>query len=250
MILKQFILSLFLALATPVFSQPTTLVYNLSSDKTLYETSDTTEIKSIASITKIMTAIVVLESGLDLEEKIPYPAPNSKKKLSRLDLLSLLLIRSDNYAANSLAEGSGGPAWFVYQMNRKAEELNLANTRFQDPSGLGVGNKSTAQDLKDLLNYAYNYDIIKSISATGSYAIAAPAKGKKPKEVLLNNTNRVLLQEFDNIKLSKTGTTNAAGKCLVMVVVTESYEKIAIVILGAKNRDQVNKIARVVINRL
>ncbi|NBP16189.1 peptidase S11 [bacterium] len=207
-------------------------------------------LRSIASITKLMTAIVVLDSGLDLAENIPYPTPSSKKKLSRLELLYLLLIRSDNHAANSLAEGSGGPSWFVYLMNKKAEELNLFNTRFQDPSGLGAGNKSTAQDLKDLLNYAYNYDIIKNISATGTLSFVETIPGKKSKELILNNTNRLLLQEFNNIRLSKTGTTNAAGKCLVMVVVTESYEKIAIVILGAKNRDQVNKIARVVINRL
>lgn len=235
----------------PAFSEPTTLVYNLTREETILETVDASEQKSIASITKLMTALVVVDSGLDLFEKIPYPTPSSSKKAARIDLLYLLLIRSDNYAANSLAEGGGGVPWFVYQMNRKAEELNLTNTRFQDPSGLGVGNKSTALDLKNLLNYAFNYDIIKNISSRESLWVINNTKdNKSSKEVVVNNTNKVLLQEFHNIKLSKTGTTNAAGKCLVMVVVTERYEKVAIVILGAKNRDQVNKLARMIINRL
>ena len=253
MMIKRYALSLFLLVAASAFSQPTTLVYDLSSDHTILETTDTNEIKSIASITKLMTAIVVLESGAALEEKIPYPTPRSKTKLSRQELLYRILIRSDNRAATSLANGGGGQTWFVYQMNKKAEELDLYSTKFNDPSGIGVNNKSTAQDLVILLNYAFNYDIIRELSSMSSYSFDVPGKNfkaNKSKQITGNNTNHVLLEEFKSIKLSKTGTTTAAGKCVAMIVITESYRKIAIVILGAKTRNEVNKIARQLISNL
>lgn len=196
-----------------------------------------------------MSAIVVIESGLDLSKKVRYRGKNSRKKeLTREELLNLLLIKSDNAAAYALAESMGGLPWFVYLMNKKADDLGMINTRFQDPSGLGAGNKSSAQDLVTLLDYAYFHDIIRNASSKSILFLEGSGSKKKP--LAVNNTNHKLLEEFSNIVLSKTGTTTAAGKCLVMLVLNEFNQRVAIVILGGKTREQVNVLARTIINNL
>ena len=227
----------------------TVYAYNISNQYPIVD-SEIDTIRPIASITKLMTAIVVLESGLPLDEKISYKGNFfSKQQFTREELLNLLLVKSDNKAADALAESNHGKAWFMYQMNRKAELLGMKDTHFNDPSGLNSGNTSTAKDLVILLTYAYTHDKIREITSATSYDLRIIDKRNKEKHIFVNNTNRKLLTTYNIIEISKTGTTNHAGKCVVLLV-TKHEERFAIIVLGGKTRNDVDNLVKNIINNL
>jgi len=219
----------------------TTYVYNVSKNEIVID-ENSTQVRAIASVTKLMTALVVLDAGLSLEEKIPTKGVwFFKKSATREELLQLMLVKSDNYAAESLAMNyPGGRNEFINAMNRKARFLGMLDTQYDDASGLSNKNMSTAKDLTLLLTYAFGLDTIKRLSSITSYKIEVPGK-KKTQVYGVNNTNHKMLELFnEEIMISKTGTTTAAGKCLALFVL-KGEEKYAIIFLGYKDRKRIEE---------
>jgi len=181
----------------------------------------------IASITKLMTAMVVLDAQLPLDEKIAISSEDrdslkgthSRIKvgttLSRQLALQLALMSSENRAAAALGRAyPGGFPAFVAAMNRKAVSLGMAHTRFVDSTGLNSNNTSTAQDLVKMVNAAYAYPLIREMTTTGFYDVAM--RGGSRQRVQFKNTNLLVRNKTWEIGLSKTGFINEAGHCLVM----------------------------------
>jgi D-alanyl-D-alanine carboxypeptidase len=134
-------------------------------------------------------------------------------------------------------------------MNKRAMALGMYDSNFDDTSGLSAKNTSTAKDLVTLLTYVYQNDKIREISALSKYDLTVVDKKNKEKHIPVNNTNLKLMTKYDIIEVSKTGTTNAAGKCLVMVV-HKNGDRIAIVILGGKTRTDVDNLAKRIIEQI
>jgi D-alanyl-D-alanine endopeptidase (penicillin-binding protein 7) len=195
----------------------------------------------IASITKLMTAMVILDSGLDLEERITLSREDavamkgSRSRLrtglgiSRGDLLLLALMASENRAAAALGHSyPGGLEAFVDAMNNKAVLLDMTETRFVEPTGLSPANVSTASDLAKLVRAAHEYPLIREFSTKDRATIKAAA-GKRMQPLAYGNTNGLVRSRHWDIELSKTGYISEAGRCLVMHV--RLAEKDLIVVL-------------------
>lgn len=249
------LLLLVLLFSQLVFAENTTYVYNVTKEQAIIEINPS-QIRSIASITKLMTATVVLSHpDMPLNEKVKYRGSRNVPAgmLTRDQLLSLMLVKSDNSAANALAESYpyGGRQEFIRLMNDKAKEIGMIDTRYEDPSGLGRWNLSTAKDLVTLLIKVHEYPKIKQITSSPEYRINVYVKKKKRKggnrTVTVNNTSKKLLDDFTEIEISKTGFTNPAGRCLVLFV-NKGEESYGIVILGLSSREQVQQTARKILN--
>lgn len=201
------------------------LIVNQNTGETLYAKS--TNIPTpIASVTKLMTAMVLLDQHLPMDENISVnegdidtlKGTSSRLRmgttLSRRDMLQLALMSSENRAASALARTSSiGMAAFVVAMNTKAAELGMAHTHFSDPTGLNSENVSTAEDLVKMVKAAYQYPEIRAITTTPQYDV--PVNGyRRPLE--FRNTNILVRNGGWDIGLSKTGYINEAGRCLVM----------------------------------
>jgi D-alanyl-D-alanine endopeptidase (penicillin-binding protein 7) len=246
--MKKLILILSLLLSAHV-SSATTYVYNVTKDEVVHEYASE-RVRPIASVTKLMTAIVVIESGASLNEKVSYRGFLGRKELSREELLKLLLVKSDNQAAEALAKAhSGGRSSFIANMNHKAEQLGMIHTQYEDPSGIGRNNISNARDLSILLNYAYNFDTMKNLAAIEQMHVTQYTRRKVKRNLVVQNTNYNLLKEYKEIEISKTGFTNAAGKCLAMLL-TKNGEKYTIVILGERNTRDVQRVGKKIIEAL
>ena len=199
------------------------LVVAQDGGETLYEKNATTVVP-IASITKVMTAMVVLDSMPNLQESITITDEDVdylKGSRSRLQVgtamtremaLLLALMSSENRAAHALGRHyPGGLAAFVAAMNRKAASLGMARTHFEDPTGLTSNNVSTARDLARMVAAAHRYPLIREFSTTSG--ATAEVKGR---ELEYHNTNQLVKSPTWEIGLSKTGYIQEAGKCLVM----------------------------------
>jgi D-alanyl-D-alanine endopeptidase (penicillin-binding protein 7) len=207
------------------------VVIDASANRPVYA-KGADEVTSIASLTKLMTAIVTLDAGLPLDEEIAIDTDDfdylkgtrSRLRigalLSRREMLRLALMSSENRAASSLARNyPGGTAAFVAQMNAKAAALGMARTSFADPTGLSARNVSTANDLATLVATAAQYREIRDFSTTPSHYVEVHPTG----QVLgFNNTNRLVGSADWDIQLSKTGYIREAGKCLVMLATIAS----------------------------
>jgi len=201
------------------------LIVNQVTGETLYAKG--TDITTpIASITKLMTAMVLLDMHLPMEEfvsvsdsDVDYLKRTTSRLrvgtyLSRAEMLRLALMSSENRAASALARNTpGGTAAFVSAMNRKALELGMTNTRFADPTGLNSENVSTAEDLVKMIKIAYQYPDIRNLSTATSYDV--PIHGMRHM-VEFRNTNALVRNGTWDIGLSKTGYISEAGRCLVM----------------------------------
>lgn len=214
----------------------------------------------IASITKLMTALVTIDADLALEESITVSNEDVDRlkytssrlplgaTLTRGELLNLALIASENRAAAALSRAyPGGRSAFVMAMNRKARELGMQQTYFVDGTGLSSDNRSTAADLAKLVDAAYQYPLVRDITSTGNFDVSVPGRrivkvkqgGKikrvsKPVERRLAYVNTNALTRNDNwdIGVSKTGYINEAGHCLVMQTKIAG-EKVIIVLLDS-----------------
>ena len=214
-------------------------VMDLETGEMLKE-QNTSEVRSIASITKVMTAIVTLDANLDPDELIRVEAikgMSTKMRIgqliSRRDLLHITLMSSDNLAARTLAMNyPGGEYTFINRMNRKAEELGMTHTQFTDPTGLEDTNVSNAYDLIKMLTAAGTYSDIRRYSTSESTQITVPAK-KKAQTINFRTTNN-LVSKYKDIIVSKTGWIRKAGGCLIMLVETPSSKR-AIVVLNSRN---------------
>ncbi|MDP2029316.1 MAG: serine hydrolase [Thiobacillus sp.] len=224
--------------AMPELSAQSVLVFDQASGQPLLAKNASMQ-TPIASITKLMTAMLVLDAGLPLDERITLTNDDRdtlKGTGSRLSvgssytrgqLLHLALIASDNRAAHALGRTSpGGLDRFVANMNRTAHALGMRDTVYIEPTGLSSENRSTAMDLAKLADYAYqNFPEIRQITSTGYYTlgtqrVVVQKRRHQPqvtyRTVAFNNTNRLTRMDDWNIGLSKTGFINEAGHCLVM----------------------------------
>ena len=184
------------------------------------------EPRPIASITKLMTALVVLDSGLPLDEPITITKQDRDlikltgsrlsygATLTREELVRLALMASENRAANALARSypSGSKA-FIDAMNRKAETLGMHHSHFADPAGLDARNIASARDLVKLIRAAQSMPLIQQATTAHSLTVN-PFKRRGP--LRFGNTNRLLKRSEWEIGLSKTGYINEAGRCLAM----------------------------------
>jgi serine-type D-Ala-D-Ala endopeptidase (penicillin-binding protein 7) len=227
----------------PDLRSSTALVYDQGNQQVLYaKNSDISQ--PIASITKLMTAMVVLDAEQPLDDRIlvsPRDVDRLKythsrlrigMNLSRLELLSLALIASENRAAAALARSyPGAEPECVRAMNRKARELGMYGTVFVDGTGLSPGNRSTPEDLVKLVDAAYVHPLIRRISTTPSYLIPIGKRGKR--KMVFSNTNRLLLDGDWTIGVSKTGFIAESGHCLVMQA-RIAGERVVIVLLDGE----------------
>ena len=178
----------------------------------------------IASITKLMTAMVVLDTKMNLQESltiVPEDVDTLRHSRSRLrvgtgltrgDALLLALMASENRAAHALGRTyPGGLGAFVAAMNAKAQSLGLAETRFEDPAGISSGNVSSARDLARMVDAAYRYQLIREFTTRKKATIHS---GRRTREFC--NSNRLIRSSRWHIGLSKTGFIDEAGRCLVM----------------------------------
>ena len=223
----------------PKLRSAAALVLDAASGETLYA-KNSEIILPIASITKLMTAIVVLERGLDLEQRVAVSAADlramrgsrmpgrlrSGSVLTRDELLLLTLMASENRAAAALARTyPGGTESFVAAMNAEAGRLGLYDTRFADPTGLSPDNVSSAQDLAKLVRAAHGYPLIREYSTRPSAQVRA--RGGR---IGYSNTNRLVRSDQWDIELSKTGYIGAAGRCLVMHLRVASRDLVVILL--------------------
>ncbi|MDY0248652.1 MAG: D-alanyl-D-alanine endopeptidase [Pseudomonas sp.] len=217
------------------------LLVDLKTNQVLYS-SNPDFIAPIASVTKLMTAMVAIDAKQPLDEKLPIVIKDTAQmqgvfsrvrvgsQLSRHDTLLITLMSSENRAAASLAHHyPGGHQAFIQAMNAKAQALGMHNTRFVEPTGLSEENVSSAHDLVLLIKAAQQYPLIKQFSTTDEQTVAFT----KPNYTLgFRNTNALVRKDNWNIQLSKTGFTNSAGHCLVMS--TEMNKRpVAFVVLDA-----------------
>ena len=194
----------------------------------MIEGSHTDEIRSIASITKLMTTMVVLDSGQPLLETLPKKLYG--RNLTRLNLIELAMIKSDNNAARMLCEFyPTGLEGCIQAMNQKAFSLGMYDTTFTDPTGLFHTNVSTAQDLVKLVMAASNYETIKQASNKDKVSIPA----NKNQLTFFNNTNSLVGKGYEFV-VSKTGWITKSGGCIVMMLDTANGIR-TVVLLGSKN---------------
>ena len=215
------------------------IIYNPATHEVLYESNAQTP-RSIASITKVMTAVAFLENEVDLTRQVTVHPDDlrgaSTTYLRRHDrvtiqqLLHLLLIGSDNVAARTLARASlYGPIGFVERMNQKAAELGLTRTRYADPSGLYADNVSSAFDMARLISFASGDERIAAIMRMKDYQFSAPRR-----TVTLHNTNHLVGTDVD-VRGGKTGFISKSGYCLATLLRLPQGDQVAVVVLGAKS---------------
>lgn len=229
----------------PDLTSRAAISYDTSTDTLLYAKSINEKLP-IASLTKIVTAIIALEN-MNLADKITVSKSaatvgedsmrlSEGEKLTLEDLLHGLILNSGNDAAESIAQGSKFKRDdFLHLMNKKAEDLGLSNTRFSNPSGLqGDGIQySTAKELLVLARYALQNEKFAKIAATYEYEI--PQTSEHKAFTLYNETN--LLTTYPGVKGVKTGFTDEAGMCLVTYLDYQGHKIIA-VLLNSGNRRQ------------
>jgi D-alanyl-D-alanine endopeptidase (penicillin-binding protein 7) len=212
------------AAEAPDLKSSAALIMDEETGEVLYD-KNASAVVAIASITKLMTAMVTLDAGLPLDETITVTADDAeagtaKRKarlavgatLTRAEFLQLALMASENRAAAALGRAyPGGMDAFVNAMNAKAHELEMADSRFVEPTGLSSENVSSAGDLAKLVRAAKAYPLIAEYSTlpNADYTI----RGRR---VAFANTNGLVRGGSWEIGLSKTGFINAAGRCLVM----------------------------------
>jgi D-alanyl-D-alanine endopeptidase (penicillin-binding protein 7) len=240
----------------PVFAKKTNdysvLIYNESlSHQVVASNFDQ---RPIASLTKLMTAMVALDYRLNLDSKAflsdKAGSKLPKKMYTRRELLNAMLVRSDNGAAETLANDyPGGRKMFIKAMNIKAKNLGMNNTVFVDPTGLGKGNISNIEDVNKMMSNASKYNFISNFSVKKEVSFEIPKKNNKTKIVTLENTNKKLLNEFNFITASKTGFTYPAGFCLALAV-QKNENKYIIVVLGAKNQSHRAQIVKDLIEKI
>jgi D-alanyl-D-alanine endopeptidase (penicillin-binding protein 7) len=200
-------------------------VFDLKSGEMLFS-KHPDWVTPIASITKVMTALVLLDSKQPLNAWLEIPKPDLEtrknaysrmrigSKLKRSDLLKVALMSSENLAAYTLAyHHPGGVVAFVADMNNKAKQLSMVDSTFVDPSGLSKLNVATASDLVKLLAAAAKHEEVQQYSTESRYT----ARFKSPRYSLAyGNTNRLVRRNNWDITLSKTGYITEAGRCLVL----------------------------------
>ncbi|WP_291089119.1 serine hydrolase [Hydrogenophaga sp.] len=199
------------------------LVIDQETNEVLFSKNDAA-VLPIASLTKLMTGLVIADANLDMNELITitqddvdtYKGSSSRlavgSTLSRGEMMHLALMSSENRAANALGRTyPGGLSEFVRLMNNKARQLGMSDTRYVEPTGLSSLNQSSARDLATLVSVAYERPILRSLSTSPGHEIEL---GRRT--LHYNNSNRLIKNPDWEIGLQKTGYISEAGRCLVM----------------------------------
>jgi len=217
------------------------IIYNPETNQVLWE-ENSQDKRSIASITKVMTATVFVESDPDMSTRVTVDRADVRNAstthlrandvVTQGDLLHLLLIASDNAAARVLARVSPwGSAGFVARMNEKAAELGLTSTSYTDPSGLDADNVSSAYDMARLISYASSEERIASVMRLPEYTVQTNRRA-----VTIHSTNQILRKGDIDVLAGKTGFISKAGYCLATLLeIPEVNQQVAVVVLGARS---------------
>ncbi|HGM7070411.1 D-alanyl-D-alanine endopeptidase [Serratia sp. IR-2025] len=238
-----FVLAPVHAAAPPlVLNAKSVLVVNQRTGKTLYQ-KQPNRVLPIASLTKLMTAMVALDSKRPMGSRLKVTAADRdllKKThsrltigsvLSRRDMLHIALMSSENRAAAALSRSyPGGRKAFVAKMNQKARAIGMKRARFYDPTGLTPRNVATTNDLLKMVNHAYRYQSIRRFS-TDKQQIVRPGRG----QLVYRSSNGLINNPAWKIQLQKTGFTDEAGHCLVMRT-TIKGQPVVMILLGAQAR--------------
>lgn len=219
-------------------------VMDLETGKPIYEKGADIA-RPMASITKVMTAMVVLDSNLDMREEItlvasdfvgPKRASSNLKvgdRMNRAEFLLMALMKSENPAAKTLARNyPGGYDAFIRAMNNKARDLGMTSAFFGDPTGLDKRNVASSSDLAKMVKAAGNYDVIRRFSTTKNYDFYVSNYSAGNRVYKANNTSMLVRSGDYPIGISKTGFINEAGNCVVMETRVNNRPAV-IVILGA-----------------
>lgn len=223
----------------PYLNLKAALLLNYENGEVLYA-KNCDKVRSIASLSKLVAAMVVIDKGIDLNKTETITKQDARRsRRSRLrvgyeltlrDLLHAALMNSDNRATKTLARAtSGSVEAFVKEMNRKIKKLGLKNTVFYDPTGLDERNVSTAHEVAKILHYAYEYDLIAEITAKKKYR--AKILNRKNRYHRFSNTNRLVLSPY-KVLTGKTGYTIASDYCLATLVKNKKGERLTLVVLG------------------
>jgi D-alanyl-D-alanine endopeptidase (penicillin-binding protein 7) len=218
------------------------IIYNPETHQVIWE-ENSQDKRSIASITKVMTAVIFIESEPDMAQVVTIDRADTLAAsvthlragydVSVRDLFHLLLIASDNAAARALARVSPwGPAGFVARMNEKATELGLQSTTYADPSGLDASNVSSAYDMARLIAYAASDDRIAEVMRKPEYTVTLGGQA-----VAIHSTDQLLTRaEMEGTVLGgKTGFIARSGYCLATLLkIPQADQPIAVVVLGAR----------------
>ena len=228
------------ASSVPRLHSAIALIYDQQTQSPLY-TKNSDAQAPIASITKLMTAMVVLDAQQPLDEEISIDAADIDTlkgtrsrlrvgmKLTRSELFKLALMASENRAANALARTyPGGYDSAISAMNTKASELGMQDTHFLDPAGLNSDNVSTAFDLVKMVTAARDYPLIHRYTTAKSYSV----EGRRGRKMRFVNTNPLVRNASWDIGVSKTGYISEAGRCLVMEA-TINQRPVIIVLLDS-----------------
>jgi D-alanyl-D-alanine endopeptidase (penicillin-binding protein 7) len=215
------------------------IIYNPETGQVLWE-SHSQDQRSIASLTKMMTALVLLEDSPDLSESVVIQTADVRNasttylraadRVTKQDLLHLMIIASDNAAARAVARTSPlGSAGFIERMNEKAKELGLTSTKYADPSGLLAANLSSAYDIARLIAYVSGDDRITAIMQKQTYSATASRR-----KINIHSTNRLVRDGDIDVQAGKTGFIRKAGYCLATLLrLPQGGPQVAIVVLGA-----------------
>jgi D-alanyl-D-alanine endopeptidase (penicillin-binding protein 7) len=218
------------------------LVQDLGSNTTLFSRNEETA-RPIASITKLMTAIVIVDANQSMSDVIEVTSSDVDTvkhsrsrlpvgtKLSRGDMMHLALMSSENRAANALGRNyPGGMTAFVAAMNSKAKQLGMTQSRFVEPTGLSSENVASPRDLVKLLQASASRQAIRHYTTDDQHEVRSSGHA-----TLFRNTNMLVMNPTWDIKVSKTGYINEAGQCLVMVARINNRD-MAIVLLNADGK--------------
>jgi D-alanyl-D-alanine endopeptidase (penicillin-binding protein 7) len=229
------------------------LIYDENGKKPLHS-KNADVVAPIASITKLMTAMVVLDAKLPLDEEIslsPLDINHDKFSRSRMrtgmtltrgELLKLALMASENLAASALARTyPGGTEAALARMNAKARELGMNSTRFLEPTGLNSGNVSTANDLVKMVRTAHGYELIHRFTTSASHTLELA--GYRP--LSFHNTNPLVRNASWDIGISKTGYISEAGRCLVMEATITEHPVIIVLLDSSGKNSRVKDAIRV-----
>ena len=225
----------------PDFRAGAAIIYNPATNKVLWEEKAFDQ-RSIASITKVMTALCFLEEVPDMAQQVVITAADIRgasvthlralEKVSLQNLLHLMLISSDNAAARAIARVSPyGAAGFVVRMNQRAAELGLTSTSYADSSGLLAQNVSSAYDMARLIAYAADDALLSTIMRTEAYSFRTSKRA-----ITIYSTNQLLRSTGVDVRGGKTGFIAQAGYCLATLLHLPGLDQtVAVVVLGARS---------------
>jgi len=224
----------------PYLNLKSAILVNYNNGEVLYA-KNCEKVRSIASITKLVTAMVVIDKEIDLDKTETITKEDARRssksrmkvgyEMTVRDLMYAALMNSDNRAARALARAtSGSYEEFAKEMNFKMKQLGLKHTEFYEPTGLDPRNVSTAHEVAKLLHYAYDYETIAKITSTKRYRCTVLNR-KRNNRLQMANTNLLIHSKYDVLS-GKTGYIRAADYCLTTLVENKSGERLTLVVLG------------------